>query len=60
VVASLYIALLIGSPAAFEQAPDGLFAPVVATLYALPRVAAVIPPSVATTVVVAAAWATRA
>jgi hypothetical protein len=43
-VVGLYAGLLIGSPAAFERAPTGPTAPVVAALYALPRAAGVLPP----------------
>ncbi|MFB6304803.1 MAG: hypothetical protein ABEH47_06530 [Haloferacaceae archaeon] len=41
---SLYLGLLVASPAAFETVPDGPAAPLVAALYALPRAAGVVPP----------------
>lgn len=41
---SLYVGLLVASPAAFESVPDGPTAPVVAALYALPRIAGLVPP----------------
>jgi hypothetical protein len=45
-VASLYAGLVITVPAAQQEPPTGPFAPVVATLYDLPPVAAVGPPLV--------------
>jgi hypothetical protein len=45
-VASLYVALVITIPTGQQEAPTGAFAPAVATLYALPSVAAVAPPLV--------------
>ncbi|MFB6281176.1 MAG: hypothetical protein ABEH40_04060 [Haloferacaceae archaeon] len=41
---SLYVGLLIASPAAFERIPGGPAAPLVAALYALPRAAGLAPP----------------
>lgn len=43
-LASLYVGLLVGSPAAFETVPDGPTAPLVAVLYGLPRLAGLVPP----------------
>ncbi|MFB6301983.1 MAG: hypothetical protein ABEH78_03890 [Haloferacaceae archaeon] len=41
---ALYLGLLVASPAAFESVPAGPTAPVVAALYALPRLAGIVPP----------------
>jgi hypothetical protein len=41
---SLYVGLLVASPAAFETVPDGPTAPLVAALYALPRPVGLVPP----------------
>lgn len=43
---SLYVGLLVASPAAFETVPGGPAAPLVAALYALPRPAGIAPPLV--------------
>lgn len=43
-ILSLYLGLLVASPAAFEATPDGPAAPLVGALYVLPRTAGVVPP----------------
>ena len=46
-LASLYVGLVIAVPAGQQQPITGLFAPVVAVLYALPQPAGLVPPFVA-------------
>jgi hypothetical protein len=50
-LASLYVGLLVASPAAFEEVPRGPAAPLVAALYSLPRAAGVVPPLAAAALV---------
>ena len=53
-VGSLYVGLLITVPADQQTAPSGPIAPFVETLYALPQLAGVVPPLVASAVIVVA------
>ncbi|WP_435067503.1 hypothetical protein [Haloplanus sp. C73] len=46
-VGALYVGVVISVPPAQQTTPTGLFAPVVATLYALPQPVGVVPPLVA-------------
>ncbi|SEP21497.1 hypothetical protein SAMN04487948_12215 [Halogranum amylolyticum] len=44
---SLFIGLVISVPTEFQEQPTGLLAPIVSTLYALPQLAALLPPALA-------------
>lgn len=46
-VAALYVGLVVSVPPAQQTTPTGALAPVVATLYALPQLAGLVPPLVA-------------
>jgi uncharacterized membrane protein YuzA (DUF378 family) len=52
-IASLYVGLVITVPADQQTPPSGVVAPVVGTLYALPQLTGVIPPLVASGLIVA-------
>jgi hypothetical protein len=53
-IASLYVGLVITVPAEQQAAPSGVVAPVVEALYALPQLAGVVPPLVASGLIVVA------